>query len=79
MIVGGRVIDGKISKGSLIEIMRDGESIGIGRLANLQQNKQPTNDVNKGNECGVTFEGSIKIKEGDVLISYTEEEKKRTL
>ncbi len=79
MIVGGRVIDGKISKGSLIEVLRDGQALGTGRLANLQQNKQPASDVNKGNECGVTFEGALKIKEGDILISYTEEEKKRTL
>lgn len=79
MIVGGRVIDGKIAKGSLIEVKRDGEVIGKGRLANLQQNKNQTNEVNKGNECGVTFEGDIKIKEGDILTSYTEEEKRRTL
>lgn len=79
MIVGGRVIDGKIVKGSLIEIKRDGEIIGKGKLSNLQQNKNATNEVGKGNECGITFDGDVKIKEGDTLISYTEEEKKRTL
>lgn len=79
MIVGGRVIDGKIAKGSLMEVKRDGEVIGKGRLSNLQQNKNATNEVGKGNECGVTFDGDVKIKEGDTLTSYTEEEKKRTL
>jgi translation initiation factor IF-2 len=79
MIIGGRVIDGKISKGSLIEVKRDGEVVGKGKLSNLQQNKNTTNEVGKGNECGITFDGDVKIKEGDTLISYIEEEKKRTL
>ena len=79
MIVGGRVNDGKIVKGSLIEIRRDGEIVGKGKLSNLQQNKNTTPEVGKGNECGITFEGDAKIKAGDTLLSYMEEEKKRTL
>jgi translation initiation factor IF-2 len=79
MIVGGRVSNGKIKKGCLLEIKRDGEIIGQGRLANLQQNKTNTEEVNQGNECGLTFEGSMKIKEGDDLLGYIEEEKKKTL
>ncbi len=79
MIVGGRVNSGKIFKGENIEVKRDGEIIGKGKLANLQQNKENTSEVNQGNECGVTFEGSTKIKEGDTLICYKEEEKKRKL
>lgn len=79
MIVGGRVNDGKITKGAQVEVRRDGEIIGKGKLANLQQNKTATAEVGKGNECGITFEGDTKIKEGDTLIVFTEEEKKRTL
>lgn len=79
MIVGGRVLDGKIAKGSFLEIKRDGEIIGKGKLSNLQQNKNATDEVGKGNECGLTFDGDVRIKEGDTLISYTEEEKRRTL
>ncbi|MEI7891158.1 MAG: translation initiation factor IF-2 [bacterium] len=79
MIVGGRVNDGKITKGALIEIRRDGEIIGKGKLEQLQQDKKVTAEVGKGNECGIVFEGDTKIKEGDTLIAFTEEEKKRTL
>lgn len=79
MIVGGRVSEGKMIKGENIEIKRDGEIVGKGRLSNLQQNKNNTQEVNQGNECGVTFEGSVKIKEGDNLVCYREEEKKRKL
>lgn len=79
MIVGGRVTNGKITKGAQIDVRRDGEIIGTGKLAVLQQNKKPTDEVGNGNECGVTFEGGIKIAVGDTLLAYTEETKKRTL
>jgi translation initiation factor IF-2 len=79
MIVGGRVTEGKIIKGALIEIKRDGEIIGKGKLEQLQQDKKVTAEVGKGNECGIVFEGDTKIKEGDTLIAFTEEAKKRTL
>jgi translation initiation factor IF-2 len=79
MIVGGRVNNGKIIKGALLEISREGEIIGKGKIEGLQQNKNVTAEVGKGNECGIVFEGNIKIKEGDNLIAYTEEEQKRTL
>jgi len=79
MIVGGRVNDGKIIKGALVEIKRGGEIIGKGKIEGLQQNKNVTSEVGKGNECGVVFEGGTKIKEGDTLVVYTEEEKKRTI
>jgi translation initiation factor IF-2 len=79
MIVGGRVSNGKIVRNCLIEIKRGEEIVGKGKLANLQQNKNNTDEVNQGNECGITFEGTTKIKGGDNLICYLEEEKKKTL
>ncbi len=79
MIVGGRVSSGKMLRGSLIEIKRDGEIIGQGKMMNLQQNKQNADEVNQGNECGIVFEGNVKIQVGDTLICYKEEEKKRAL
>jgi len=79
MIVGGRVSEGKMLRGSLLEIKRDDEIIGAGKMQNLQYNKQKTDEVNQGNECGVVFEGNVKIAVGDTLICYKEESKKRTL
>ena len=79
MIVGGRVAEGKLLRGSLLEIKRGEEIIGQGKMLNLQQNKQNADEVGQGNECGVVFEGNVKIAVGDTLICYKEEEKKRTL
>lgn len=79
MIVGGKVIEGKIVKKSLIEVNRDKEVIGKGILENLQQNKKPAEEVKSGNECGVTFVGGTKLMVDDILYSYKEEEVRRKL
>jgi translation initiation factor IF-2 len=79
MIVGGRVASGKMIRKSRIEIKRDGEIIGDGLMTNLQRNKENADEVGQGNECGVVFEGSVKIAAGDTLVSYTVEEKRRRL
>lgn len=79
MIVGGKVIEGKVIKRSMVEVKRDKELVGAGVITNLQHNKKPVDEVSSGSECGVTFEGNVKIEEGDVLSFYTEEEKKRKL
>jgi translation initiation factor IF-2 len=79
MIVGGRVAEGKAVRGSLIEVRRGEEIIGRGRMGNLQQNKQNADEVNQGNECGLTFDGETRIKEGDALLFYTEDKKLRSL
>lgn len=79
MIVGGRVLNGKVAKGASIEVERDKVIIGKGKLANLQMNKEAAPEVKQGNECGITFEGEVKIEVGDKLIVYTEEEKRRSL
>ncbi len=79
MIVGGRVSEGKLLRGSLIEIKRGDEIVGSGKMMNLQQNKQNADEVGQGNECGVVFEGSEKIQVSDTLLCYKVEEKRRTL
>jgi translation initiation factor IF-2 len=79
MIVGGRVSEGKMIRGSQIEIKRGDDIVGSGKMQNLQQNKQNADEVNQGNECGVVFEGNIKIQVGDTLICFEEELKKRSL
>lgn len=79
MIVGGRVTNGKMIRKSKIEVKRDGVILGEGTMTNLQRNKENADEVGQGNECGVVYEGPIKIAAGDTLLSYTIEEKRRRL
>ena len=78
-IIGGRVAEGEVKKGALIEVFRKEELIGKGKLINLQRNKKDTERVSKGDECGILFEGDAKVEEGDMLVIYTEEKKKGKL
>ena len=78
-IIGGRVIEGEVKKGALIEVFRNEEKIGRGRMINLQRNKKDINSVQKGEECGILYEGDVKIEEGDILLFYTEEKIKGQL
>jgi translation initiation factor IF-2 len=75
-IIGGKVIEGIIKKGALIEVFRgekgNEEKIGKGKMINLQKNKKSADEIRKGEECGILFEG-IKIEEGDILLFYTKE------
>jgi len=78
-IVGGKVIEGEVKKGALIEIFRDENLIGKGKMVNLQKNKKDVERVLKGEECGILYEGDTKIEEGDVLVIYIEERRKGEL
>ncbi|MFH1575775.1 MAG: translation initiation factor IF-2 [Candidatus Nealsonbacteria bacterium] len=76
-IVGGKIIDGEIKKGGTqIEVLRDNEIVGRGRPINLQKNKKDIDRAVKGDECGVLYEGDVKIEQGDVLQVYLEEKRK---
>ncbi len=72
-IVGGRVIEGKVKRGSLIEILRNEEVIGKGKMVNLQKNKKDIEEAPRGEEVGILYEGEGKIKKGDVLVIYSQE------
>jgi translation initiation factor IF-2 len=75
-IVGGRVIEGEIKKGASIEVIRNDEIIGKGKLVSLQRNKKEADRVVKGDECGILYEGDAKVNPGDILLVYVEERKK---
>lgn len=78
-IVGGKITEGEVKKGLKVEVFRDKEKVGSGKIVNLQRNKKDAEKLIKGDECGVLFEGNVKIQEGDILIFYTEERRKEEL
>jgi translation initiation factor IF-2 len=78
-IVGGKVIEGEIKKGTQIEVFRNQDYIGKGRIISLQKNKKTADKAAKGEECGVLYEGENKVQEGDVLNFFVEESRKANL
>jgi translation initiation factor IF-2 len=79
MIVGAKVENGKIEKASLLEILRDGEKIGVGTAKEIQYNKKIVKEVKVGNNAGITYEGNVIIEEGDVINAYKEEKRVRKI
>jgi translation initiation factor IF-2 len=79
MIVGGRVEEGDIKKSGFIGIWRGEAEIGRGEIIELQQSKVHAKSVEKGNEFGMKIKTPTKIQEGDVLESYEEKIKIKTL
>ena len=78
-IVGGKVVEGQVKKGALIEIQRAGEVKGKGKMINLQRNKKDIEVVQRGEEAGILYEGNEKIEKDDLLVIYIEERKKMQL
>ncbi len=76
-IIGGKAIEGEIRKGSKIEVFREKQKIGQGKIINLQRNKKDAFSVSKGEECGILFEGNTAIEKGDILLFYVIEKVKR--
>ncbi|TSC94634.1 MAG: translation initiation factor IF-2 [Parcubacteria group bacterium Licking1014_1] len=78
-IVGGKIIEGELKKGSKLEVFRQDQKIGAGRIVNLQRDKKDIDKLSKGDEAGILFEGNVKIEKGDILVAFVEERKKSEL
>jgi len=78
-IIGGKVIEGVVKKGVSVEVFRNEEMVGKGKIINLQRDKKEIDEVAKGSECGMFYEGNIQIEEGNILQAFVEEKRKLEL
>ncbi len=78
-IVGGKITEGEIKKGLKLDVIRADVKVGAGRIINLQRNKKDMDLLRKGDECGIMFEGNVKVEQGDILAAYVEERQKGVL
>lgn len=69
-VIGGRVEDGILSVGSTINILRKDEKIGEGKIKGLESQKNKTNEVSSGKECGIMLESRVEIVPGDYLENF---------
>lgn len=70
MIVGLEVKTGKIENRAKIRIIRDGKKIANGEVANLKSGLLDVNEIEAGNDCGISYKGDTKPEVGDVLEMY---------
>lgn len=79
MIIGGTVVEGEVRKNKKLGIIRNGEEIGRAEINDLQQSKVATKEVTSGHEFGMKIKTSIKIAVGDILESFEENLKQKSL
>jgi len=73
-IAGCYVTNGKIERGQLIRVVRDGVVSYEGKNSSLRRFKDDVKEVQAGYECGIGVENFNDIKVGDVLECYYLEE-----
>jgi translation initiation factor IF-2 len=78
-IVGGKVLEGEMRQGAKLDVQRTDQTVGCGRIVSLQENKKDVFMVSRGRECGILFEGNVKISEGDILEAFEETRKRGEL
>ena len=72
-IIGGKVMEGEMIRGISVNVYRDEEKVGAGKIAKLQKDKKEVGEVGKGIECGMLYKGDIEVQEDDILEAYQEE------
>ncbi len=69
-IAGSYVTDGKIMRGSLVHLVRNGIVIYTGKVSNLKRFKEDAKEVGKNYECGISIVGYNDIKVEDTIETY---------
>jgi translation initiation factor IF-2 len=78
-IAGSHVIDGKITRGSRVRLIRDGTVVYDGEIGSLRRFNDDVREVSAGFDCGIVLRDYADIKEGDVLETYTTRQVEREL
>jgi len=76
-IAGSYIQDGKITRASMIRVLRDGIVIFEDKISSLKRFKDDVREVAQGYECGIGLDRFNDIKVGDVLEAYIMEEVER--
>ena len=75
-IIGGKIIEGDAENNALVEVLNGEEFKADGKITQLQSGKQNVEKLERGQECGLYYEGKPVIEVGDVLSLYKKEVKK---
>jgi translation initiation factor IF-2 len=78
-IAGCYVLDGKMTRQTKLNLIRDGIVVYNGELASLKRFKDDVKEVNAGYECGLSIKNYNDVRTGDIIEGYEEVEVKRTL
>ncbi|HEV3127720.1 MAG TPA: translation initiation factor IF-2 [Solirubrobacteraceae bacterium] len=78
-IAGCHVVDGKVTRGDKVRLVRDGTVVYEGQIASLRRFNDDVREVAAGFDCGIVLRDFSDIKEGDVLETYATRQVEREL
>jgi translation initiation factor IF-2 len=79
MVAGCVVNDGKLIRGGMVRVIRNGVVTYEGELVSLKRFKDDVEEVGNGYECGVVISGYDDVVPGDVLETFKKVEQKVSL
>lgn len=78
-IAGCKIRNGVIGNGTRVRVLRGEEKVYDGTISSLKNVKKDVQEMRKGSECGMGFEGWEGFEVGDQIQTYEENSTKRTL
>ena len=79
MVAGCLVVDGKLIRGGLVRVIRDGVVAYEGELTSLKRFKDDVEEIGNGYECGVIISNYEDIIVGDIIETFKKVEQKVSL
>jgi translation initiation factor IF-2 len=78
-IAGSHVLEGRITRGARVRLVRDGTVVYDGVVASLRRFNDDVREVAAGFDCGIVLRDFADIKDGDVLEAYGTRQVEREL
>ena len=79
MVAGCLVVDGKLIRGGLVRVIRNGVVAYEGELVSLKRFKDDVEEIGNGYECGVIISNYDDVQVGDVIETFKKVEQKISL
>jgi len=78
-IAGSHVLEGKITRGAKVRLVRDGTVVYDGAILSLRRFNEDVREVAAGFDCGIVLRDFADVKDGDVLEVYATRQVEREL
>ncbi len=74
-VAGCIVTEGRVRRAALARVIRGGEIVMDGPIASLRRFRDEAREVQTGQECGIGVQGFTDFEEGDVIVTYVQQER----
>jgi translation initiation factor IF-2 len=78
-IAGCHVVEGKVTRGSRVRLIRDGTVVYEGEIASLKRFNDDVREVAAGYDCGIVLRDYADVKEEDVIETFATRQVEREL